>query len=334
MKKSVLILISAFAFACSETDTKEKVKDKIVEQVETTKPTIKQDLKDTLSSITSEMKSESAELTEKVEGVIKGAVEEKREAINKSVDKKVKEVVNAIIPNKNTEQVTGEVLEEANEIVESKEFSHTAFDALLKSNVSATGVVNYAGLKSQRPALEAYIKTLQEQGIESTWSRNEKLAYYINAYNAYTIQLILNNYPLTSIMKINNGKAWDLQVVNLGGKVISLNHLENKIIRPQFNEPRIHFAVNCAAVSCPKLMNGAFLPNQLNSQLQRQTKAFINNTKENQVSPTEVKLSQIFEWYAADFGDIKTFVNKYASTKANADATVSYNTYKWELNGK
>lgn len=334
MKKYILILSSLIAVSCSESSTKEEVVEKVSDKVETTISKAKEELQEPISDIKEEFKEESKELTDKVETVITEVAETKSEAIKEAVDTKVKEVVKDIVPSTIPDEKKVEKDTEVKKEVVKKVFSHTTFDGLLKKYVSASGTVNYAGFKADRAALDKYIATLKAQGVESSWSRNEKLAYYINAYNAYTIQLILNNYPTSSIMKINNGKAWDLQVVNLGGKIMSLNHLENKIIRPVFKEPRIHFAVNCAAVSCPKLMNGAFMPNQLNNQLERQTKAFINNTKENQITSDALKLSQIFEWYATDFGDIHNYINKYSATKASANAEVSYNTYKWELNGK
>lgn len=337
MKRNIILAIAFFAISCSNAETKESVKEKVGKVV----PTVKEEIIESVEKVkvpVEEKVSDALENSKLVQGIVEETitevVEEKSVAIKEAISTKVKEVVTDVIPSKLEEDKEVKDVKEVIEVKEVHAFSHATFDALLKKYVSASGTVNYAGLKTQRAVLDRYIATFKAQGIVSSWSRNEKLAYYINAYNAYTIQLILNNYPTTSIMKINDGKAWDLQVVNLGGKVMSLNHLENKIIRPVFKEPRIHFAVNCAAVSCPKLMNGAFLPSQLNSQLDRQTKAFINNTKENQVSANTVKISQIFEWYAVDFGEIKTYINKYATTKAGANATVTYNTYKWELNGK
>jgi len=322
--KSIAVLSVILLASCSQ--TKESTNTALSEMKEAN---VKSEVEKSSAVV---LQQETESLSETIEIVEREVTSTKIEEITKeSIVKEVVSQTEATIiviekaPEKSVEVVEKEVI---------KAFSHQALDELLKKYVSASGVVNYTGLKGERAKLDTYIATLTAQKVEPTWSRNEKLAFYINAYNAYTIQLILNNYPTSSIMKINGGKSWDLSIVNIGGKKMSLNHLENKIIRPVFKEPRIHFVVNCAAVSCPKLMNGAFLPNQLSSQLARQTRAFIRNTKENQITENEVKISQIFEWYATDFGDIKTFINKYSSVKAGEKASVSYNQYNWNLNGK
>lgn len=213
--------------------------------------------------------------------------------------------------------------------------SHSAFDALLKKYVTSTGTVNYAGLKSEKAKLDAYLTLLSSNAPTDTWSRNQKLAYWINLYNAATIQLILKNYPVKSIMDINGGKAWDLAFVKSGSKTLSLNQIENEIIRPTFKEPRIHFAVNCAAKSCPKLLNEAFTSAKLETQLETATRKFINNRNKNKVSPDAITISKIFEWYAADFGgsaELVKYFNKYSSLKANSDANVTFMEYDWSLN--
>ncbi|MEM9024467.1 MAG: DUF547 domain-containing protein, partial [Bacteroidota bacterium] len=134
---------------------------------------------------------------------------------------------------------------------------HSGWDAMLKANVSASGKVDYDGLKLRRAQLDGYLNTLRQNPPQSDWTRNEKLAYWINVYNAFTVDLILRNYPVKSIMDINGGKAWNLPVADIGGKKYTLDQVENAVIRPTFKEPRIHFAVNCAAASCPKLLNAA-----------------------------------------------------------------------------
>lgn len=213
--------------------------------------------------------------------------------------------------------------------------SHDPFDGLLKKYVTSNGMVNYEGFKNERSKLDAYLTTLAATAPSSDWSKNEKLAYWINLYNAATIQLILKNYPLKSIMEINGGKAWDVAFVKSGSKTLSLNQIENEIIRPVFKEPRIHFAVNCAAKSCPKLLNEAFTASKLDVQLETATRKFINNRNENKVSPDAITISKIFEWYAADFGgtaELVKYFNKYSSLKVNSDAKVTFMEYDWSLN--
>lgn len=212
--------------------------------------------------------------------------------------------------------------------------NHKLFDKLLNKYVTAAGLVDYSALKSNVAQLDAYIATLETSNISSTWSREEKLAFWINAYNAYTIKLILNNYPVQKITDLHGGKPWDHKWIKLDGKTLSLNNIENDIIRPTFKDPRIHFAVNCAAKSCPPLLNAAFEPSTLSAQLESQTKKFINNPKYNTLDKSAITVSKIFDWYGVDFGDVATYIAKYASTIVKPSATVSYSEYDWSLNGK
>jgi len=210
--------------------------------------------------------------------------------------------------------------------------SHEAWDKLLRANVSADGKVNYKAFQKSEAGLNTYLDYLAKNPVQDKWSKTEKMAYWINAYNAFTIKLILNNYPTTSITKLHDGKPWDVKWIKLGDKTYSLNNVENDILRPQFKDARIHFAVNCAAKSCPPILNRAWTAENLNKNLDQQAKAFINNPKFNKISPTEVQLSKIFEWYAGDFGNIVDFLNPYTSLKINAKATVKYVEYDWSLN--
>ena len=211
--------------------------------------------------------------------------------------------------------------------------NHDKWDALARANVSSSGKVNYSAMKSKASELNAYVLYLENFTSQDGWSRNEKLAYWINLYNAATVQLIVKNYPIASITDLSGGKPWDQNIVTIGDKNYSLNDIENKIIRPKFNDARIHFAVNCAAKSCPPLMNKAFTASSLNRYLDMQTTAFINSS-ENSITAENVEISKIFDWYKIDFekGDVIAFLNKYSTTPINADATVSYKTYNWELN--
>jgi len=211
--------------------------------------------------------------------------------------------------------------------------NHKAFDALLSKYVSASGVVDYKGLKSSEAALDGYLKTLESLKPSNSWGREEQLAFWINAYNAYTVKLILDNYPVKSITDLHGGKPWDHKWIKLNGKTLSLNNIENDIIRPDFNEPRIHFGVNCAAKSCPPLLNKAFTAGNLDSQLESQTKKFINNSAHNTLGKKNITVSKIFDWYGKDFGNVAAFVSRYADN-VQADAKVSFNEYDWALNGK
>lgn len=214
----------------------------------------------------------------------------------------------------------------------SAQVDHSTWNTLLQQYVSTSGKVNYAGFKKDQTKLDNYLNTLKSNHPSSSWSRNERLAYWINAYNAFTVKLIVDNYPVKSITNLHGGKPWDVKWIKIGGKSYSLNNIENDIIRPKFNEPRIHFAVNCAAKSCPPLLNKAWTASNLNSNLEKQTKKFINNSAFNQIGAKEVKVSKIFEWYAKDFGTLVTYLNKYSNTKISTSAKVNYAEYNWALN--
>lgn len=211
--------------------------------------------------------------------------------------------------------------------------SHEVFNSLLAKYVSQTGVVDYAGLKSEIATLDGYLSELSSNAPSNSWSSSKKLAYWINAYNAFTLKLILDNYPLSSITNLHGGKPWDKKWIEIGGKTYSLNNIENDIIRPTFNEPRIHFAVNCAAISCPKLGNFAFTEDNLEKKLEENTVAFINGAQ-NSISSDQVTVSKIFDWYGADFGNLVDFLNKYSNTKISTGTKVKFAEYDWNLNGK
>lgn len=214
------------------------------------------------------------------------------------------------------------------------EISHSAWNNLLQKNVSSSGVVDYAAFKQQKASLEIYLAHLEEFPPQNDWSSNKKLAYWFNLYNAWTVKTIIDHYPVNSITDIDGGKTWNVKRVKSGNNTYSLDEIENKIIRPRFNDGRIHFAVNCAAKSCPPLLNRAWTQSNTASYLEKMTKQFINNSQYNEISANKVRISKIFEWYAADFGDIITYLNKYSNTKINTDAQVEYIEYDWALNGK
>ena len=208
--------------------------------------------------------------------------------------------------------------------------SHEAFDTLLKKHVSADGKVNYKNFKSDKVALDSFIKTLADNAPQDSWAKNDKLAYWINAYNALTIKLIIQNYPLSKITDLDGGKTWDVKRNALGGKKLSLNDIENTILRPM-GDARIHFAINCAAKSCPPLLNQAFTAENVEALLESRTKQFINSSA-NVLKANEIKVSKIFDWYGKDFGNVAAFVSKYAKVKVNKTAKVSFGEYDWRLN--
>lgn len=203
-------------------------------------------------------------------------------------------------------------------------------DAFLRKYVSANGNVKYSSIQANRGELDAIVSEFKQSPVQASWSKNQKLAFWINAYNIFTIKLIVDNYPTTSITKIA-AKPWNKKVVTIGSDVHSLDHVENGIIRKQFNEPRIHFALNCASESCPVLLNKAYTASNLNSYLTSQTKRFLNDTSKNTFSKKEAQISPIFDWYKADFPDVWTFIKKYHPLDYTPKKT-SYSEYSWELN--
>lgn len=273
-----------------------------------------------------------------------GLVEEQQEVVETSTD--MVEINKNVIDTEgehNTDQEVEEVKlieeEEEEQELEKEEIlpvrpDHGAWDNLLKANVSSAGKVNYQNIKNNIGVLENYLQHLKEMTPASDWSRQEKLAYWFNLYNAATVHLIATNYPLNSITELHGGKPWDQKIVHSGDKTYSLNEVENSIIRPTFNEPRAHVALNCAAVSCPKLMNAAFLPSRLDNQLEKQSKAWINDNTKNQLTDDKVVVSKIFEWYGGDFEStgIIGFINQYSTKKVQENAAISYKEYDWSLN--
>ncbi len=212
--------------------------------------------------------------------------------------------------------------------------TYADWNTFLKKYVSTTGEVNYKSIKANRSELDKITKEFSNTKVLDAWSKDEQLAFWINAYNAFTVSLLVDNYPLKSIQNLDGGKTWDVKRITIDGKKYSLNYIENDIIRPKYKDARIHFAVNCGAASCPPLLNAAFMGKTLNTQLEAVTKTFINNKRFQTLSPSSAKISKIFEWYAKDFGDLVTFINKYSAVQVKKDAKVIYNDYDWSLNGK
>jgi len=218
--------------------------------------------------------------------------------------------------------------------------SHQLWDKLLKKNVNAAGMVNYKSFQKDKSELDAYLKTLSDHAPQKTWSENEQKAYWINAYNAYTIALVLKHYPVKSIKDIGGkiykvNTPWDIKFITIGGKKYDLNNIEHGILRKQFNDPRIHFVLVCASISCPKLRNEAYTATQLNAQLEEAGRDFLNDKSKNRITTDRAELSQYFSWYKGDFtksGSISDFINKYSSSKMNAKTKIGYLTYNWSLN--
>jgi hypothetical protein len=211
-------------------------------------------------------------------------------------------------------------------------FNHNRWDKLLKKNVSETGNVNYKAFRENPIELSVYIDDLTHHTPTKDWKKEDKFAYWINAYNALTIDLIIRNYPLKSIKDIKD--PWDQRLWQFGDKWYTLNDIEHQILR-KMNEPRIHFAIVCASESCPKLQNEAFTASKLEEQLTRATKEFLNDTSKNEIAQNNLMLSKIFKWFKKDFeqnGSLIDFLNLYSDFQILSDAKKSFKAYNWDLN--
>lgn len=218
---------------------------------------------------------------------------------------------------------------------------HDIWDDLMGRHVKGDGTVDYKGIIKDRDQFDQYIKLLEgNHPNEKNWSRDESVAYWINAYNAFTVQLILDNYPVASIKDIKGGitfvsSVWDQKFITIEGHEYDLNNIEQGILRKYYKEPRIHFAVNCASISCPPLANFAFTGDRLQSQLDQMARSFLADPSKNIVSSNHLQLSKIFNWYKGDFTDelnIKEYIDQYTDVKVSPDAKISYLDYYWGLN--
>ena len=217
--------------------------------------------------------------------------------------------------------------------------SHEIWDGLLKKYVNVAGMVDYEGFIDSRETLEAYTQLLSQNPPAPNWPENEKLAYWINAYNAFTVKVIADNYPLESIRDLHTlpgvATIWHKEFFEIGGQPTSLNQIEHEILRKEFEEPRIHFAINCASMSCPVLRDEAYIANKLEAQLTEQARAFLNQPLRNRITADKLELSSIFSWFSGDFtrkGDLISFLNKYAPIEIHPDAEITYLDYDWSLN--
>ena len=253
----------------------------------------------------------------------------------------------------------------------SERFSHADLDAFLGRHVDAQGLVDYAAARSDRADLDRYVATLArvspDNAPERFPSAPDRLAYWINAYNAWVLRLVLNHDPVGSVHAIGTTASevlgpllpdgtgfFFLMRVPLGGQRLSLYTLENRVIRGRFDEPRIHFALNCASIGCPRLPRHAFDPARLEAQLTRETDRFLAETRNLAIDREagDIRLSSIFEWYAEDFtgwmarhapdrpATLPGWIALHGSDttrsalRACSDCTVRFVPYDWGLNAQ
>ena len=217
-------------------------------------------------------------------------------------------------------------------------FDHSNFDKLLKAHVDKDGWVDYEGFWKDKAQLKAYLKSLSEANVDQL-GRDERLALLINSYNAFTISLILENYPVKSIKDIPDAQRWEAVRWNIGGNIVSLNQIENTYVRPVFKEPRIHFSLVCGAIGCPPLRNEAFAGKTLEKQLASQSKYVHDHATWFQFdrNTNRVGLTKLYEWYGTDFqqaaGSIFNFIRNNSDKLANVNTpTITWLDYDWNLN--
>lgn len=251
--------------------------------------------------------------------------------------------------------------------------SHAKFKTILKKYVHGSRV-DYAGLKSSYEELEEYTDALGSVPKDEfkTWTEKQKLAYWINCYNAFTLKVVVENYPIkrsltlagifyapaNSILQIPG--VWDDIKFTAKGEQVTLDQIEHEILRKKFNEPRIHVAINCASESCPDLRAGAYMADRLESQLEDASYNFVNDESKGvkiNFKEKEVRISSIFKWFGSDFqhkyGDLKLFQKRdknirgvlgfiYSYMRSERkreflkenDFSISYMDYDWSLNDK
>lgn len=226
--------------------------------------------------------------------------------------------------------------------------THAKWTKVLKEYQNAQGLVKYKKLKADATKekshpFNAYLSEIQ--AVKYTeykgWQKNEQKAFLMNSYNALTVKLIVNHYPVKSIKDIGGffGKPWGVEFFSLlDGKIKSLDPIEHKWLRPQFKDFRIHAAVNCASISCPPLRNEAFVASRLDAQLDDQMQAWLQDSSRNQLEGKELKVSKIFDWYGDDFekwgGGVVQVIKKYAGSERTiaSEVEVDYLDYDWGLN--
>jgi hypothetical protein len=191
--------------------------------------------------------------------------------------------------------------------------SHSAWTALLRKHVVLLGggqasQLRYAGMAADRAALKAYLAQLSAVPAAAfdAFSKPQQMAFLINAYNAFTVELILTRYPqLESIRDLGGflSKPWSIRNVPLLGRMMTLDEIEHDTLRARgrYDDPRIHFAVNCASVGCPMLREEAFVAERLDAQLEEQAARFMADRSRNRYAAGKLEVSRIFDWYGKDF---------------------------------
>lgn len=234
-------------------------------------------------------------------------------------------------------------------------FDHQPWNAVLAEHVHGDAF-DYGALKKDTAKLDLYLKSLEAVKADefATWPRNERYAFWIDAYNAYTVKRVVDGYPVASIKDLGDEKisVWDREFVPLGALApdlkktkLTLNDIENKILRPVFQDARVHAAINCASEGCPPIRASAFVGEELDLQLDAAVKTWLADPKRNRfdAAKNRVEVSQVFEWFRDDFVRDAKSVQAWIATYAPADQAwvrdakklqIQYVEYSWKLNEK
>lgn len=209
------------------------------------------------------------------------------------------------------------------------------YTELLQKYVIRNGVdyASWAANSADQAKLKSVVDAIGEEKL--TGNRQDQLAYYINAYNAWILYYFVDGHPRENNNAIKRGIFFKTDGPVVAGEEMSFDDLENGIIRPEFDEPRIHFALNCGAKSCPPLFNRAFSGETLDADLTALAEDFLNNNSEGirfSKSGKTAYVSEIFKWFSEDFGDLKTFINQYRDEPLGEDVKIRFQNYDWSRN--
>lgn len=228
--------------------------------------------------------------------------------------------------------------------------SYAEWDKMLKSYVVMNGpisTVKYKAWKADRAGLDNFTNSLSavSKADYNKWNDKQKLSFLINTYNAFTVKLILDNYPVKSIKDLGSflKSPWKKKFFKLFGEDSYLDYVEHEVIRKDFKESRIHFAVVCASIGCPQLLNEAFTEAKIDAQLEAGAKAFLSDSTRNRWNKEKnlLELSSIFKWYGDDFKKSDGSVQNFVSTRMGKDSTeiemikkakIDFLSYDWNLN--
>ena len=241
---------------------------------------------------------------------------------------------------------------------------HSAWDILLRRYVRSIGDgvnrFDYGAVDAaDRAALDRYLQALEVSAV-GMLGRDAQMAFWINLYNAYTVKLVLNHYPVSSIRDVRAGRGpslaalfrfetwasmvlggpWAVPLVTVEGRRLSLNDIEHRILRPQWRDPRIHYAVNCASISCPNLSPAAYTADNLETLLEQGARDYVNHPRGVRIAGGRLQLSSLYRWYRGDFGDLDAAIVAHLKTYAEPDLAAALDSaraiewldYDWSLN--